>query len=352
MRKIYILILSLCIAVSILTSTAFAAENYELLPVDVIYSHDRMEIRKIYEMAASVNPDMIPREGFERDSIEYECADIIREVVIGDETIIRTETETVDSTKNDIASVLEILPMTKELLTEDGFFGILHLNTSTIKSEVSGYGTTSSTVTVTRSYPNLSDADSQYIPKEVTDGGITYTLSDIQWNTDNRYNEDDYEIGNRYTALATYSGTKSSSYVKGYKITAEYTGDLCRTGVTVIRYTVIFSGVKLEPISTAEPETTEDPNAGLETDPTDETTTEQNQKNSSGFNWLIVVIPLALLTAGSIGGVIYMYLKNKKEQDDNEKIEETEEPDETFDYGYAGDFDDDSDGDPDDGSGL
>ena len=67
MRKIYILILSLCMAISILTSTAFAAENYELLPVDVAYSHDRMEIRKIYEMAASVNPDMIPREGFERE---------------------------------------------------------------------------------------------------------------------------------------------------------------------------------------------------------------------------------------------------------------------------------------------
>jgi len=346
MRKVFVLITTLCLAFSALASTAFAAEQYELLPVDVVYSNDRMEVKKIYEMPASVNPDMIPRESYELNSIEYKCSDILREVIIGDEVITRTETETVDSAKNDIGSVLNILPMTKEILTEDGFFGILYLDTSTIKSEVSGYGTTTSTVKVTRNYPNLSDADSQYIPKTVADGGITYTLTDIQWQTDNRYNIDDWEIGTRYTAVATYSGSKSSSYVKGYKITAEYIGDLCRTGVTVIRYTVIFSGTKVEPPEPSpapEPEQNDDPNAGLETEPENKQPSGQKNTESSNFNWMTVVIPLALLAAGATAGVIYMYLNKQKELKHNEEI---------TDYDYADTDVGDSDSDAVDGGGL
>lgn len=346
MRKVFVLITTLCLAFSALATTAFAAENYELLPVDVVYSHDRMEVKKIYEMSASVNPDMIPRQSFEREDVSYKCSDILREVIIGDEVITRTETETVDSAKNDIESVLKVLPMTKEVLTEDGFFGVLHLDTSNIKSEVAGYGTTSSTVNTTRNYPNLSDADSQYIPKTVTENGITYTLTDIQWQTDNRYNVDDWEIGARYTAVATYSGSKSSSYVKGYKVTAEYTGDLCRTGVTVIRYTVIFSGVKIttpEPPPTSEPDQNDNPIVGLETDPADETPSGQKNSSSSGFNWMIVVIPLALLFVGAMAGVIYMYLNKQKELKHNEEI---------IDYDYADTDNSDSDSDAIDGSGL
>ena len=71
MRKVFVLITALCLAFSALASTAFAVEQYELLPVDVVYSHDRMEVKKIYEMSASVNPDMIPRESYEQGSIEY-----------------------------------------------------------------------------------------------------------------------------------------------------------------------------------------------------------------------------------------------------------------------------------------
>ena len=33
-----------------------------------------------------------------------------------------------------------------------------------------------------------------------------------------------YAIGDRYTAVATYTGTATSSYVTGYTVTADYTG--------------------------------------------------------------------------------------------------------------------------------
>ena len=225
MKRFIIFILALCLTVSVFQIPAYALEPYELLPIDVVYYPNHLEIRKIYEMAASVDPANIPRSSFKRDDISYKCTDILRQVIIGDETKTHTETETIENKKNDIETILQVLPPTKETLTKDGFSGVLYLNTSTIKSEIAGYGSTSSSVSVTRNYPNLYDMDTQYIPKSVTENNITYTLDDIQWKADNTYNADDYEIGNRYTAVVTYSGTKTSSYVKGYKITNEETTD-------------------------------------------------------------------------------------------------------------------------------
>jgi hypothetical protein len=309
-------------------------------------------------MSTSVDPAKLPRADFERNNVLYKYTDTLREVKTGVDTKTHIEVEMINSTRNDIETILRLLPITKEITTEDGFFGILYLNTSTIKSEISGYGSTSSTVTTTRNYPNLHDRDSQYIPKSVTEGNITYMLSDIQWQTDNRFNVDDYEIGNRYTAVATYSGTKTSSFVRGYKITAEYSGEICRTGVSVVRYTVIFSGAKIEtsePVTIpalTEPETEAETEPGTDTaiepepttEPGTETIEDPKKEKSSEFNWLAVVIPLALLAAAGIGGAVYLFLKQRKEQLNNEE--------ETADYDYAdGDYADDS-SDAGDGDGV
>ncbi|MCL2775675.1 MAG: cell wall protein [Oscillospiraceae bacterium] len=318
MRKLIIFIAALCLLFSVFQVPAFAAESYELLPVNVVYYPNHMEIRKIYETAASVDPGRIPRTSFERDNINYKCTDILREVITGNDTKPYTETKTVSSVKNDIATILGILPQTKEITTEDGFSGTLYLSTSSIKSEVSGYGITTSSVSTTRTYPNLYDMDAQQIPKSVTENGIAYMLTDIQWKTDNTYNADDYDIDSRYTATAIYSGTKTSSYIKGYTITAEYSGELCRTGVSVIRYTVIFSGTQIE--TTTEPTTT----MLITTEPETETVTvsetilettsnsEPEPVNSPKFDWHFLVILLAILTVVSTAYAVYTRMKKRK----------------------------------------
>lgn len=333
MRKTISLIAILCMAVIVITPAALAAEPYELLPVDVVHNPEQMEIRKIYEMATSVNPDDIPRSVFERDGVLYSCADILREVVIGDEIRTLTETETIDSSKNDIESVMNLLPFSKEVVTDDGFVGTLFLNTSSIHSEVSGYGSKTSPVTITKNYPNLSDADTQYIPKTVTENNKTYTLQDIQWQTDNTYNVDDYEIGNRFTAIATYGGTKTSNYVKGYTVTADYTGEVCRTGVSVVRYTVIFMGTKIE-----EPEITPSPEPPAQT-PEPESELEHEPGEKSGFNWWYAVLPLLGLSAGA--GGFYIFQKTKERRNNAENT----------DYDYAGAYIDDDSSDPGAGGG-
>lgn len=71
--------------------------------------------------------------------------------------------------------IMPQLAATRETTTEDGFTDILTLDTASIRVEAAGYGSSSRTVTATRIYPNLSNADSSFIPKTITDGGRTFS---------------------------------------------------------------------------------------------------------------------------------------------------------------------------------
>ena len=181
MRKRFI---SLSVSLLLLTMLALPAQaasanlsdSEALLPVDIIIDQDSREIRKVYDLSPNTDPAMLPMEAFERDGSRYECTDILREVVIGSETQTITQTESVDSAKKDMEIILELLPQDKETTTEDGFSGTLHLVLDSIKTEPSGYGSSTKPVTATRSYPNLASADTNHLPKTITEGGQTLKL--------------------------------------------------------------------------------------------------------------------------------------------------------------------------------
>ena len=288
--------------------TADLSDPDALLPVDIVIDTEAKEIRKVYDLSPNTDPSTLPMSSFERDGMQYECTDILREVIIGSDTQVITQTETVESEKKDMETLLNLLPQEKEVTTEEGYTGTLLLDLDSIKTEVSGYGSSSKAVTATRSYPNLSDADTNYLPKTIEDNGLTLTLQDVQWQTDNTYNVDDYEIGNRFTAICTYGGTKSVSYVKGYTTTADYTGEVFRTGVTVIRYTVIFNGTAIEPV--------EDIPNPVPTD-TPEEPVEEPQGNS---NWLLAVLPALGALGAGVGGT-YFVMKRKERRDYEEMVD-------------------------------
>lgn len=281
-------LLSAALALSASAASLEAVEGSTILPADVIVDQEAQEIRKVYDLSPSIDPSSIPRESFDRDGLHYECTDILREVVMGDETQTLTQTETVDSKNKEMETILALLPQEKDVTTEDGFCGTLYLNLNTLRTEVSGYGSSTKNVSTTRTYPNLSSADASHLPKTISDGGRSMTLQNVQWQTDNTYNADDYEIGDRFTAICTYSGKMTSSYVKGYTTTAEYTGEVQRTGVTVMRYTVIFNGT---PIAPTEPDS-------------------QFSFSSPAF---LVPAGLAALAAG--GGGVYFWMKRKERRD-------------------------------------
>ena len=279
-------------------SISDVANPESLYPVDIILDLDNREIRKVYDLSPSTDPSTLPMAAFERDGLEYSCTDILREVIIGTETQPLTQTEMVESKKKDLETLLSLLPQEREVTTEEGFTGTLRLDLDSIETEVSGYGSSKQAVTATRNYPNLSDADTQYLPKTIEDNGRSLTLSDVQWQTDNTYNADDYEIGDRYTAICTYSGTKAVSYVKGYTTTADYVGDVHRTGVTMIRYTVIFTGKEIpepEPVVADEPE--------------------------SEFPVAALIIGGLILVAVAGGCGAYMLVKRRKERMTDEEMD-------------------------------
>ena len=138
-----------------------------LYPIDIVYSEDdtawRME--KVYQLDASADPSVIPTENFEQEGREYVFLDLLAEDQRESDTKEHIEQITQESSTKDTETVLKNLAPTLEYAGEDGYMGVLTLDTASVKVEAAGYGSRSQNVTTTRTYPNLADADTSYIPK-------------------------------------------------------------------------------------------------------------------------------------------------------------------------------------------
>jgi len=235
-----------------LAPAAYAAEWADpaqvCYPSSVTQSEDGAEIRKFYDLSPEDDPTGIPRSDFEQDGYHYTLVDLLKQELPEHESRQHTETVTLDSKNKDMASVLALLPQEKAFITDDGLAGTLTLRLDTVQVEVAGYGSSTKQVSATRTYPNLAGQDTQYIPKTIQDGGRTLTLQDVSWQTDNTGSLDGYALGDRYTAVATYTGSATSSYVKGYTVTADYTGTVSRIALNKTRYVAIFEGTPLQPV--------------------------------------------------------------------------------------------------------
>lgn len=156
-----------------------------------------------------------------------------------------TETVTVSSESKELTAILPLLADTKAVTTEDGFTGTLKLDTGSITVEPAGYKNNSWTVSATRTYPNLSSMDLEYIPKTTTENGRTLNFSTVDWQTDNTENVDDDAIGDRFSAIVTYTGTASSRNVTGYTVTAQYSGEVEKVSLNKVQYVAVFHGTPL-----------------------------------------------------------------------------------------------------------
>lgn len=232
-------------ALLLLSTTALAAEY----PTEVSYTADNgiYEIRKTYELPAGTEPSEEVKQDFQQDGYSYVLTDLLRRELLEKRARDYEETVTVDSESKELTDVLPLLADTKPVTTEDGFTGTLTLDASTITVEPAGYKNNSWTVTAKRSYPNLSDMDMQYIPKTTTENGRTLSFAGVDWQTDNTMNVDDYAIGDRYTAVVTYTGTASGKSVTGYTVTAKYSGTVEKISLDKVQYVAIFHGTPVAP---------------------------------------------------------------------------------------------------------
>ena len=303
MKKSVSLLITALILCTALSVPAFAAEeaapgkNSCYYPISVEeYTYgplDELRIDKVYQLSLDDDPGGIPTEDFTRGGRLYYLLDMTKKDEVGVDTKTYVHTITQASDTNNMEAVLRQLDAELEVTTEDGYTGTLMPDYPGITVEAKGYKTSSRTVTATRSYPNLSDADTSLIPRTVQDGGRTLTLADVQWQ----------EAGGFYNATATYSGTASSKYATGYIATVEYKGEVTRTSCDTVLYTATFARQGETQIKT-DPQPTQTP-AGPD-----------GPEDSAGFDlrWLIILPVLAAMVGLAFGGrFLYKYVKSKKE---------------------------------------
>ena len=223
-KRILTLLCTAVLAISIAAPPALAAGGpfYPISVEEYTYgSFDELRINKVYQLSLSDDPSGIPTEDFERNGRRYFLLDMIKEDEVGVDTQDYTDTITQDSNTNDLSAVLKQLDPHREVTTEDGYTGLLALDYTSVTVEAKGYKTSTKSLSATRTYPNLSDADLSLVPKTTTDNGKTLTLGAVEWSG----GENGY-----YTATATYTGTSSTRYATGYTVTASYTGQVAKTG--------------------------------------------------------------------------------------------------------------------------
>lgn len=237
---------SLCITAllsCLLTCPALAADTLLLTPtlypteVNEYASGEEMRLERTYCLSPTDDPASIPVGDFDREGWHYTLLDVTRQENSKSDEKDYAETYTLNMDTKDMEKIMPQLVAERTVTTEDGYTGTLVLDTSSIKVEAAGYNTSTKTVTATRTYPNLSDADISFVPKSITDNGRTMELADVQWQESDGF----------YHASATYTGKVSNKYATGYIVTADYSGEVVRTTMDDTIYTAIFSGTPIQP---------------------------------------------------------------------------------------------------------
>lgn len=289
-----ILAITLAISTALAATPAFAAEDTSeakaCYPTAVTRSEDGTEIRKMYDLGPNDDPAGIPRSDFDQDGFRYTLVDLLKQELPENESRQHTETVAVTSKSKDMATVLALLPETREFITEDGLVGTLALKLDSVKVEVAGYGSSTKELTATRTYPSLVSQDTSGIPKSVEDNGHELTLQSIDWQTDS---------DGHFTATATYAGSTTASYIKGYTVTADYTGTVSRIALNKTRYVAIFEGTAIKPVAPTEDDPVVD--------------------SVLTFPWKAFLVPVgfvAILGIAVGAGIVY---KRKREESDGDE---------------------------------
>ena len=310
MKRIFTILCALAIVMAG-SATAMAAEpeagqSASYYPISVEeYTYgplDELRVNKTYQLSLSDDPSLIPTEDFVRNGRRYYLLDMTRKDEVGVDIQTHTETVTKPSDTNSLETILQRLDAEMEMTTEDGYVGVLRLDHTSVQVTTDGYATKTSTLTASRSYPNLSEADTSLIPKSIEDKGKTLTLGDVKWSETADVDGEGNPV-TRYTATASYTGTASSRYATGYTVSASYTGEVSKANCAVVTYTAIFGSEKAPEESKApdgdeqhdsDSGQTEDPNTAEDSDAVKE------PANLSGLKRpvMIGVVVLALGVGG------------------------------------------------------
>jgi|GEM_PF-6578287 len=217
----------------------------ELFPVSVVESIDdrgRHILLRHYELTRAESPEHISREPIVWGGVLFELAFITRDNLNNVELKSVTETIERQSPSNDIEYILNLL--SPQIDFNDGLFtGLLDLDVNSIRVSEAGRTSNSRVATVTREFPYLPDRDVALIPRTVSENGVTYSLSDVRWTATATTEINYTDVGERFTAHATYSGRVTTTSITGFNVTAEYNGLVSFLNTDILGFTATFQAV-------------------------------------------------------------------------------------------------------------
>ena len=319
MKRIFTILCALALVMAG-SATALAAEpeagqSASYYPVSVEeYTYgdfDELRINKTYQLSLGDDPSLIPTEDFTRNGRRYYLLDMTRKDEVGVDVQTYTETVTQASDTNNLETILQRLDAEMEVTTEDGYVGILRLDHTSVQVTTDGYATKTNTLSASRSYPNLSEADASLIPKSIEDKGKTLTLGDVKWSESMDVDGEGNPV-TRYTATASYTGSTTSRYATGYTVSANYTGEVSKANCAVVTYTAIFGSEKAQEESKA-PGTDEKHDAdndGVQ-DTQNPSDTEKEPVDLSSLK-RPVMIGVVVLALGAGGVVVFKKIKERR----------------------------------------
>ena len=240
-------VISCVLLMLVLTSNAFALE----VPTGTVVQNlnGSQQAIKTFTVSPEQDPAALIEEPFELEGYLYTFADIVKSENPVEEKRIHTEVITVETTKDDLALILEQLKPTIEY--DDGRFqGTLALDHTSLNTVAAGYATKNYTVTETKTIGQLDRNDMSYVPATTVKNGKTLTLANVEWQVTGTALVGEALVPAQYQAVATYSASSSYQAATGYVTTAEYHGTVTSEGVDSITYTVVYTGSEIVPEKT------------------------------------------------------------------------------------------------------
>ena len=233
------------LAVLLLALSTFAISalaDDALTPQEIVQStvDDYTVVEKIYVLPKGSDEALIPTESYTENEVEYEYVETKVHDNAEEDTKDHVENISYHTSTNDAEAVIALFAPTAEITTEDGYFGILAFDHSTLELTPAGYSSRKFTVTEERSYPNLASADTSLVPKTIDKDGTTLTLANIEWVTAADETISGTDVAIRYTANAIYTGTETKTYVNGYTASADYKGTVTKVINDTVTYTAVF----------------------------------------------------------------------------------------------------------------
>lgn len=234
-------VISCVLLMLVLTSNALALE----VPTDTVVQNlnGSQQAIKTFTVSPEQDPAALIEEPFELEGYLYNFADIVKSENPVEETQIHTEVITVETTKDDLALILEQLKPTIEY--DDGRFqGTLALDHTSLNTVAAGYATKNYTVTETKTIGQLDRNDMSYVPATTIKNGRTLSLANVEWQVTGTDLVGEALMPSQYQTVATYSAKASYQAATGYVTTAEYTGEITHEGVESVTYVLTYLGTK------------------------------------------------------------------------------------------------------------